>query len=130
MLRIFKFFSCSKKNNKKESQNSIDIKKTQKSNIKKLDSNDLILIHFFQCKYWFSLLLKYSLPEYKTCLNKKELIENIWKVLNINKIFEHFQKYNLQYGDNYDENNVLEFYKNQSNSDFIMDIKNCANVYF
>ena len=130
MLRIFKFFSCSKKNNKKESQNSIDIKKTQKSNIKKLDSNDLILIHFFQCKYWFSLLLKYSLPEYKTCLNKKELIENIWKVLNINKIFEHFQKYNLQYGDNYDENNVLEFYKNQSNSDFIMDIKNCASVYF
>lgn len=136
MLRIFKCFSCYKNNEihiNQKSNNEINQKSNNiKSNkiIKKVESNDLILIYFFQCKYWFSLLLKYSLPEYKNCLNKKEFIENIWKCININKIFEYFQKYTLKYNEDYSENNILLFYKNESNSDFIMDIKNCTSVYF
>lgn len=124
MLRIFKCISCYKNNEINVNQ------KSNNSTIKKFETNDLLSIQFIKCKYWFSLLLKYSLPEYKNCLNKKEYIENIWMCINVNKIFEYFQKYTLKYNEDYNENNFLSFYINESNSDFIMDIKNCASVYF
>ena len=124
MLRIFKCISCYKNNEINVNQ------KSNNSTIKKFETNDLLSIQFINCKYWFSLLLKYSLPEYKNCLNKKEYIENIWMCINVNKIFEYFQKYTLKYNEDYNENNFLSFYIDESNSDFIMDIKNCASVYF
>lgn len=120
-----------------------EIKPVNTKNIRRLSKEDLLYVtgvnkedtliqitHFEKSQYWFRELIKYCIPFYNECSNKKELFEHLWRgTSNINNILDKYKEYYLQFGENINKDNLILFYNDPNNKDFITDIRISANIY-
>lgn len=89
----------------------------------------LIQINDFEkIKCWFSEVVKHTMYHYEDYKNKKELCDYIFKTIDLNTIIHYYKKYNNKYN-NINSEDIIIFCKDNSNIDFINDIKVSENIY-
>lgn len=84
---------------------------------------------YSEIKYWFNELIKYVIANYNQYSNKEELLETIWKYINITTISEYYNIYKSNYSGEYSNKNMLKFYKTIKNTEFEKDILRIVNIY-
>ena len=95
----------------------------------KKEDTSIDINEFEKCKYWFSQIIKYSVNCYEDYgKNKKELNDNIFINVDLNKTLKYYKKYNKKYN-NFNSENIKKFCQDKSNIDFIQDVKISENIY-
>jgi|LauGreDrversion4_2_1035121.scaffolds.fasta_scaffold192079_2 hypothetical protein len=106
----------------------VDNSKDPKRNSKSYLTLDVV-DEFDKCKYWFFEIVKYTVNDFEGYgNNKKELCEETFKYIDINKTLKYYRRYNKEYKD-YNSVNLIKFINNKHNEDFIQDIKIQENIY-
>ena len=84
---------------------------------------------FEKCQYWFYEVIKNSVINYEGYgKSKKELHDHIFKIVDLNKTLNYYNKYNKKYN-NFDQYNIKKFCEDTSNLEFIQDIRISENIY-
>ena len=111
---------------------------SKQNNSNKIDQNNLKFLkretlavssEYSELKYWFNELIKYVICNYDQYNNKEELLETVWKYIDIITISKYYNIYNSNYPGEYSKKNMLEFHKTIKNTEFENDILCIVNVY-
>lgn len=113
-------------------QNNINLNQNNQmcvsSSISKRDSI-AVSSEYSELKYWFSELIKYIIKEYDKYENKEELLETVWKYINIIEVSKNYNIYKTKYSGEYSRKNMLEYCNFLKNTDFEKEIFSIEYVY-
>ena len=102
---------------------------TPRNSLKFLNRDSIaVSSEYSELKYWFSELIKYVIIAYNNYRNKEELLETIWKYIEITDVSKYHNIYKSQYSGEYSEKNILEFYNFIKNTDFEKKIISIGNI--
>jgi len=103
---------------------------TPRNSLKFLNRDSIaVSSEYSELKYWFSELIKYVIIDYNNYGNKEELLETIWKYIEITDVSKYHNIYKSQYSGKYSEKNILKFYNFIKNTDFERKIISIGNIY-
>lgn len=84
---------------------------------------------YSELKYWFSEFIKYVIVDYNNYGNKEELLETVWKYIDIIEVSKYYDMYKSKYSGEYSEKNMLEFCNFVKNTDFKKRIVSIVYIY-
>jgi hypothetical protein len=84
---------------------------------------------YSELKYWFNEFIKYVIIDYNNYRNKEELLDTVWKYIDIIEVSKYHNMYKSKYSGVYSEKNMLEFYNFVKNTDFKKKIVSIVYIY-
>jgi len=83
---------------------------------------------YCELKYWFNELLKYVINDYEQYGNKENLLETVWKYIDIITVSKYHNIYKTTYSGEYSKKNMIEFYNYIKNTEFEKEILELSNI--
>ena len=124
MLHKFHFKIVCTKRKTINNDNAIFLRRNSKNQDTLID-----ISQFEKCQYWFYEVIKISVINYEGYgKSKKELHDHIFKFVDLDKTLKYYNKYNKKYN-NFDQHNIKKFCEDESNLEFIQDIRISENIY-
>ena len=109
---------------KNNNDNAIFLRRNSKNQDTLID-----ISQFEKCQYWFYEVIKISVINHEGYgKSKKELHDHIFKFVDLDKTLKYYNKYNKKYN-NFDQHNIKKFCEDESNLEFIQDIRISENIY-